>query len=105
MYILKQTQWCLLGSLTDVEMKFHMSLVFFSFFFFPVVEHGSILAGRLHMVGPECETCYQESPDSLQLLAFCAAHLDHTVSSSHRLVGLVVKASASRAGGPGFESR
>ena len=31
--------------------------------------------------------------------------VEHTGPGSHRLVGLVVKASASRAGGPGFESR
>ena len=29
----------------------------------------------------------------------------HCLANSDRLVGLVVKASASRAGGPGFESR
>ena len=35
----------------------------------------------------------------------CAALEADALPQGHRLVGLVVKASASRAGGPGFQSR
>ena len=42
---------------------------------------------------------------SSPLVDYKISYLSQAVSRYHRLVGLVVKASASRAGGPGFESR
>ena len=41
---------------------------------------------------------------AIQSAVACSEAKDDGLLVSHRLVGLVVKASASRAGGPGFES-
>ena len=57
-------------------------------------------ATPLPSLSPPCPVA--ENTESLSTHTVCTSTLPHCL---HRLVGLVVKASASRAEGPGFESR